>query len=159
MTRARVVTCSTRAAAGEYDDTSGPLLVDALRDWGFDVNAPVVVADGEPVRDALTAAVREGVAVVITTGGTGVSPTDHTPEITAELLDRELPGVPEAIRARGIAAGVAQAALSRGLAGVSGATFVVNLPGSVGGVRDALPVLEPIVWHVVDQIAGGDHPR
>lgn len=159
MTRAQVITCSTRAAAGEYADTSGPLLVDALRDWGFDVDAPVVVADGEPVRDVLAEAVRSRVAVVITTGGTGVNPTDHTPEITSELLDRELPGVAEAIRARGVAAGVPQAVLSRGLAGVAGTTFVVNLPGSAGGVRDALPVLEPIVWHVVDQIAGGDHPR
>jgi molybdenum cofactor synthesis domain-containing protein len=150
--RAVVVTASNRAAAGVYADKGGPLIVGWLRERGFDTPEPVVVADGEPVGAALRAAVADGVDVVITTGGTGISPTDATPEVTRGVLDYEVPGLADAIRAAG-APTVPTAVLSRGLAGVAGRTLVVNLPGSTGGVRDGLGVLE----HAVDQLRGGDH--
>lgn len=152
-----VVVASNRAAAGVYDDTTGPLLVDALRAWGFAVDAPVVRPDGEPVGEAIAAAIASGARVVLTTGGTGLTPTDRTPEVTRPLLDREVPGLAEAIRAAGVAKGVPTAVLSRGLAGVAGQTLVVNLPGSRGGVKDALAVLEPVLVHAVEQIVGSDH--
>jgi molybdenum cofactor synthesis domain-containing protein len=154
---AAVVVASNRAAAGVYDDTTGPLIVDALRGWGFAVSEPVVVRDGEPVARAIAAAVAAGARVVLTTGGTGLTPTDLTPEVTRPLLDREVPGIAEAIRTHGAAKGVATASLSRGLAGVAGDCLVVNLPGSRGGVKDGLAVLEPLVVHAVEQIRGSDH--
>ena len=154
---ARVIVASNRAAAGVYTDETGPLLVQALTDWGFTTPSAVVVPDGDPVAEALRAAVNDGVAVVLTTGGTGISPTDRTPEATAAVLDRQVPGVAEAIRAHGVAKGVATAALSRGLAGVAGETLVVNLPGSRGGVADAIELLAGIVPHAVSQIRGVDH--
>lgn len=154
---ARVIVASNRAAAGVYADDTGPLLVIALTEWGFETPSPVVVPDGEPVAEALRAAIADGVAVVLTTGGTGISPTDRTPEATETVLDFELAGVSEAIRAYGIAKGVPTAALSRGRAGVAGATLVVNLPGSQGGVADAIAVLADIVPHAVSQIRGVDH--
>jgi molybdenum cofactor synthesis domain-containing protein len=151
-----VIISSTRAAAGVYPDRTGPVIAAWLRERGFEVNGPVVVADAE-LPGALAAAVGS-VAVVITSGGTGLSPTDRTPEATRELLDREVPGLAEAIRLRG-SASVPTAALSRGLAGIAGGTLVVNLPGSTGGVRDGLAVLEDVLEHALEQIAGGDHPR
>ncbi|WGY02907.1 MogA/MoaB family molybdenum cofactor biosynthesis protein [Nocardioides sp. QY071] len=154
---AAVVVASNRAAAGVYDDTTGPLIVSALRSWGFVVDKPVVRPDGEPVGEAISAAVAGGARVVLTTGGTGLTPTDRTPEVTRPLLDREVPGLAEAIRAAGVAKGVPTAVLSRGLAGVCGTALVVNLPGSRGGVKDALAVLEPVVVHAVEQIVGSDH--
>jgi molybdenum cofactor synthesis domain-containing protein len=154
---ARVIVASNRAAAGVYSDETGPLLVQALTDWGFTTPPAVVVPDGPPVTDALREAVIDGVAVVLTTGGTGISPTDRTPEATAAVLDRQVPGVAEAIRAHGVAKGVVTAALSRGLAGVAGETLVVNLPGSRGGVADAIELLAGIVPHAVSQIRGVDH--
>lgn len=152
-----VVCASNRAAAGVYEDTTGPLIVEALAGLGFDVTGPVVVPDGRPVGDAILAAVDAGAHVVLTTGGTGLTPTDLTPEVTRPLLDREVPGIAEAIRAQGTANGVATAALSRGLAGVRGQALVVNLPGSRGGVNDALAVLAPLLVHAVQQIGGSDH--
>jgi|SRR5262245_20025739 len=157
--RAVVVTASNRAAAGVYADTGGPLIVDALREWGFEVGDPLVVPDGEPVERALRDAVESGADAVVTTGGTGVSPTDQTPERTRAVLSYEIPGLAEAIRAYGVAAGVPTAMLSRGLAGVAGRTVIVNLPGSRGGVRDGLAVLRDVLPHAVDQVRGGDHPR
>jgi molybdenum cofactor synthesis domain-containing protein len=154
--RAVVVTASNRAAAGVYPDRGGPLIVEWLRGRGFDTPDPVVVADGEPVGEALRAAVAAGVDVVITTGGTGISPTDATPEVTRAVLDYEVPGLADAIRAAGAPA-VPTAVLSRGLAGVAGRTLVVNLPGSTGGVRDGLGVLDGVLEHAVDQLRGGDH--
>ncbi len=154
---ARVIVASNRAAAGVYADETGPLLVQALTEWGFTTPAAVVVPDGAPVAEAMRAAVSDGVAVVLTTGGTGISPTDRTPEATATVLERQLPGVAEAIRAHGVAKGVPTAALSRGLAGVAGGTLVVNLPGSRGGVADAIELLAGIVPHAVSQIRGVDH--
>ncbi|MEU4476610.1 MogA/MoaB family molybdenum cofactor biosynthesis protein [Micromonospora sp. NPDC023966] len=156
MIRARVIVASNRAAAGVYADTSGPLLVAGLRELGCEADEPVVVPDGEPVGAALRAARDEGVDVVLTSGGTGVTPTDRTPEVTRPLLDYEIPGIAEAIRAHSRAA-VPTAALSRGLAGVAGRMLVVNLPGSRGGAKDGLAVLGPILRHTVDQLRGGDH--
>jgi molybdenum cofactor synthesis domain-containing protein len=155
--KAAVVVASNRASAGVYEDTTGPLIVAALRDEGFEVDDPVVVPDGEPVGTAIKEAVASGARAVLTTGGTGLTPTDRTPEVTRPLLDREVPGVAEAIRARGVAQGVPTAALSRGLAGVSGQAFVVNLPGSRGGVKDGLAVVVPLLRHAVEQIVGSDH--
>ncbi|HYH34702.1 MAG TPA: molybdenum cofactor synthesis domain-containing protein [Nocardioides sp.] len=155
--RAEVVVASNRAAAGIYDDETGPLVVEFLRGLGFTVDAPVVVPDGPPVGDALRAAADGGARVVLTTGGTGLTPTDQTPEQTRALLDREVPGIAEAIRAAGLAKGVPTAMLSRGLAGVVGTCLVVNLPGSRGGVKDGLAVLEPMLVHAVEQVVGSDH--
>lgn len=155
--RAEVVVASNRAAAGVYADETGPLIVDFLVELGFTVDAPVVVPDGEPVGAAVAAAAAGGARVVLTTGGTGLTPTDLTPEVTRPLLDREVPGIAEAIRAYGVAQGVPTAALSRGLAGVAGDCLVVNLPGSRGGVKDAIAVLQPLLVHAVEQIVGSDH--
>jgi molybdenum cofactor synthesis domain-containing protein len=157
MMRATVITASNRAAAGVYDDTGGPVIVAALTDLGFEVTGPVVVPDGQPVADAIRAAVDGGARAVLTTGGTGLTPTDLTPEATRPLLDREVSGIAEAIRAHGVSHGVPTAALSRGLAGVCGQALVVNLPGSVGGVKDGLAVVVPLLRHAVEQIVGSDH--
>ncbi|NGM14929.1 MogA/MoaB family molybdenum cofactor biosynthesis protein [Verrucosispora sp. WMMA2044] len=157
MIRARVVVASNRAAAGVYADTSGPLLVAGLRELGCAVDEPVVVPDGDPVGQAVWAAVADGIDVVLTSGGTGITPTDRTPDVTRALLDYEIPGIAEAIRAHSRDK-VPTAVLSRGVAGVAGRTLVVNLPGSTGGARDGLAVLGPILAHTVDQLRGGDHP-
>jgi molybdenum cofactor synthesis domain-containing protein len=155
--RALVITASNRAAAGVYSDRGGPVLVEGLRGWGFAVDGPLVVADGEPVAEALRDAVRQRYDVVLTTGGTGLSPSDRTPEATRGVLDREIPGLAEAIRFRGTSTGIPTAALSRGLAGVAGQTLIINLPGSPGGCRDGIAVLDGVLVHAVDQIHGGDH--
>lgn len=152
-----VVVASNRAAAGVYDDTTGPLIHDFLSGLGFVTPDPFVVPDGAPVGEAIRAAVDGGARVVLTTGGTGLTPTDKTPEVTRELLDREVPGIAEAIRAYGVAQDVPSAVLSRGLAGVVGECLVINLPGSRGGVKDGLAVLEPWLVHAVEQIRGSDH--
>ena len=156
--RALVVTSSNRAAAGVYADRGGPVLVDGLREMGFHVDGPVVVPDGDEVAVALRSAVAQGYDVVLTTGGTGLTPGDVTPEVTRPVLDREIPGLAEAIRTRGRDAGVPTAALSRGLAGLAGTTVVVNLPGSPGGCKDGIAVLREVLPHAVDQAHGGDHP-
>jgi len=154
--RAWVIVASNRASAGVYADTSGPILVAGLRQLGFALPEPVVVPDGDPVGQALRAAVAEGVDLVVTSGGTGITPTDRTPDITRTVLDYEVPGIAEAIRAHSREQ-VPTSALSRGIAGVAGRTLIVNVPGSTGGARDGLAVLAPIVAHAVEQLQGGDH--
>ena len=155
--RAEVVVASNRAAAGVYADKTGPLIVEFLQELGFTTGPAVVVPDGEPVGAAIAAAAEGGARIVLTTGGTGLTPTDRTPEVTRPLLDFEVPGIADAIRAHGVAAGVPTAVLSRGLAGIVGSCLVVNLPGSRGGVKDGLTVLRPILVHAVEQVVGSDH--
>jgi molybdenum cofactor synthesis domain-containing protein len=155
---AAVIVASNRAAAGSYPDRTGPVIVGWLADRGFTVGDPVVVPDGDPVRAALNDAIAAGADVVITTGGTGISPTDRTPEATRSVLDYEVPGLADAVRAAG-GSKVPTAVLSRGVAGVAGRTLVVNLPGSTGGVTDGLRVLDGVLEHAIDQVHGADHPR
>ncbi|HEX6338543.1 MAG TPA: MogA/MoaB family molybdenum cofactor biosynthesis protein [Jiangellaceae bacterium] len=155
--RALVVTVSTRAANGVYVDRGGPILVAALRELGAQVDGPKVVPDGDPVEDALRSGIADGYDVIVTTGGTGLGPRDLTPEMTRRVIEREVPGISEAIRANGIAAGVPTAALSRGVAGAAQRTFIVNLPGSPGGAKDGMAVVSSVLAHAVDQLRGGDH--
>jgi molybdenum cofactor synthesis domain-containing protein len=159
MIRALAITISNRAAAGVYADRSGPVLVRLLRAQGCEVDGPQVIADGDPVETALRDAIKAGYDVVITTGGTGLTPTDRTPEMTMRVIDREIPGIADAIRWEGAGAGVPSAMLSRGVAGLAGQTLIVNLPGSPGSVRDGMAALSRVLVHAVDQARGSDHVR
>lgn len=160
MTRtARVITASTRAAAGVWEDTAGPAVAERLRYRGLVVDGIVVVPDGDPVERALRAAVADQLELVVTSGGTGCSPTDLTPEITRRVVDREIPGIGELMRADGVSRGVRTAALSRGTAGIAGGTVVINLPGSPRGAVESLDAVADLLDHLLDQVRGGDHAR
>ncbi|ALV44774.1 molybdenum cofactor synthesis domain-containing protein [Arthrobacter alpinus] len=152
---AAVIIASTRAAMGTYQDLTGPVIADWLGEHGFDAMTPIVVPDGAPVGAALRAVLTQHPAVVLTSGGTGLSPDDQTPEMTLPLLQREIPGIMEAMRAAGMSK-TPMAALSRGYAGLAGQTLIVNLPGSPSGVMDGLAVLDPIIKHLCEQV-GGHH--
>jgi molybdenum cofactor synthesis domain-containing protein len=162
MKRCAVITVSDRAAAGEREDLSGPVVIEALAAAGYEATL-TVVPDGElSVSAALRSALADGARLVVTTGGTGVSPRDRTPEATREVIDRDLPGVAELLRAEGRKHS-AHAALSRGLAGVTAASdtqpsaLVVNLPGSPTAAREGVEVLLELLPHILDQLDGGDH--
>jgi molybdenum cofactor synthesis domain-containing protein len=154
----RVVIASTRASAGAYEDRTGPIIVDWLNARGITTPAPVVVADGPDVAEALLAAIGENADVVITSGGTGISPTDRTADATADIVDYQIPGLADAIRRSGLPH-VPTSVLSRGVCGVRGRTLIVNLPGSTGGVKDGLGVLDDVLGHALDQLGGKDHAR
>lgn len=157
MPEAHIIVASTRAANGQRPDATGSVLQAFLTELGLEVGEPQVVVDGDPVGGAIATAIAAGARLVLTTGGTGLTPTDLTPQVTRPFLDEEIPGIPEALRVAGVAKGVPTALLSRGLAGLAGRTLIINLPGSRGAVLDAVEVLRPILLHALDQIGGGDH--
>ncbi|MEV7692582.1 MogA/MoaB family molybdenum cofactor biosynthesis protein [Microbacterium sp. NPDC089189] len=157
MRRAEVITVSDRSAAGVREDASGPVAVGLLRDAGWSCGDARIVADGvDSVEGALRAALADGAQLIVTTGGTGLSPRDQTPEGTARVIQREVPGIAEALRREG--AGEKPAImLTRGRAGVTGSALIVNLPGKPAAVASGVPLVLSVAAHILDQLAGGDH--
>ncbi|MEP7041271.1 MAG: bifunctional molybdenum cofactor biosynthesis protein MoaC/MoaB [Chloroflexota bacterium] len=155
---AMVITCSTRAAAAERGDESGPAVVAALRNAGFDVAAePILLPDDEDlIASTLVALADAGAGLIVTSGGTGLTPGDRTPAATLRVVDREVPGLAELMRAKGLAS-TPMAALSRGVVGARGTTLIVNLPGSPRGAVESLGAVLPVLRHALEQLAGGDH--
>ena len=152
-----VITASNRASAGVYADTSGEILAAGLTKLGYELKDPIVIPDNiSQIQAAIELSLAGKVDLIVTTGGTGVSPHDVTPEATAPLIKKLLPGIPEAFRAFSRDR-VPTTDLSRGLAGVTGSSLIINLPGSPGGVKDGLVIIERLAGHVHDQIAGVDH--
>lgn len=156
VSNALVIVASHRASQGIYEDTSGPILAQGLRDLGFSVEL-IIVDDGEPVGEALSEAINRKVELIITSGGTGLTPRDLTPEMTSRFIEKPLPGIAEALRIDGITQGIPTASLSRAVAGISKETLIINVAGSAGAARDAIRVLSPILLHAIDQMKGGDH--
>jgi cyclic pyranopterin phosphate synthase len=153
-----VVTCSNRSAAGDRLDESGPILVGMLRDAGFDVapEAHVVADDASAIAALLASLADAGHRLILTTGGTGLAPTDVTPSATRRVIEREAPGLGELMRAAGVAS-TPLASLSGGVVGTRGETLIANLPGSPRGARESLDALLPVLRHALDQLGGGDH--
>jgi len=152
--RALIVSITDHALHGEDDGGAGALVTELLSEAGFVVDGSVAVpSDAVAIRTALNTAVIGGVDLVVTIGGTGVSPRDVTPDVTAEVIDRELPGVSQALRWSGMAAGVVDAIISRGLVGVSGSTLVANIAGSRAAIRDGLATLNPLAIHVIGELS------
>jgi molybdenum cofactor synthesis domain-containing protein len=157
MKRAAVITASNRAFKGVYEDRSGQILLEGLQSLGYLIDGVQVLPDDiEKISSAIKSAIKDGVDLLVTTGGTGVSPFDVTPEATAPLIEKEMPGILEAFRAYSRDK-VPTTDLSRGAAGVTNKTLIINLPGSPGAAKDGLVIIERLASHIHDQLAGHDH--
>lgn len=156
MKRAAVITVSTRAAAGVYDDEAGPAVAQLLSEAGFEVGAVRVIPDGHGLVATEIRSACEEADLVVTNGGTGLSPRDETPEATLDIVDREVPGIAEAMRAASLRV-TPMAMLSRAVAGVRGSTLIINLPGSPKAAVENLQAVIGVLDHALDQLAGGDH--
>lgn len=159
LLNAAIITASNRASLGIYEDTSGEILSEGLRELGFTIAVQVVVPDSVSLIAAeISKAIESKVDLIVTTGGTGISPTDVTPEATAPLIQKALPGIHEALRAYSRDK-IPTSDLSRGLAGTADQSLIINLPGSPGGVRDGLVIIGRLARHAISQLAGGDHEQ